>query len=99
MTIHSGLLFDSKNDSSSFKRFDSRLIFVSEFVPEMSSRTLLTSMLRFMAASKSRTASAPMRASNSSPYCSIASRYASSDSSWPFCSGVMPASTTTNASK
>ena len=33
MTIHSGLLFDSKNDSSSFKRFDSRLILVSEFVP------------------------------------------------------------------
>ena len=33
MTIHSGLLFDSRNDSSSFKRFDSRLILVSEFVP------------------------------------------------------------------
>ena len=33
MIIHSGRLFDSMNDSSSFSRFDSRLIFVSELVP------------------------------------------------------------------
>ena len=40
-----------------------------------------------------------MRASNSSPCSSIASRYISSVSSWPRCIGVMPGSMTTKASK
>ena len=40
-----------------------------------------------------------MRASNSSPCSSMASRYISSVSSWPRCSGVMPGSMTTKASK
>ena len=34
------------NDSSSFRRFDRRLILVSEFVPRISSRTFSTSAVR-----------------------------------------------------
>ncbi len=98
-TIHSGLLPDSMKDSSSFSRLDSRLILVSERVASISSRTDSTSRCRSMVMSMSRTASAPMRASNSSPYCSSASRYISSVSSWPRSSSVMPGSTTTKASK
>ncbi len=98
-TIHSGLLPDSMNDSSSLSRFDRRLIFVSERVASMSSRTCSTSRCRSIVMSISRTASAPMRASNSSPYCSSASRYISSVSNWPRSSSVMPGSTTTKASK
>ena len=99
MTIHSGLLPDSMNDSRSFRRFDRRLILVSERVAPISSRTCRTSRCRSIVESISRTASAPMRASNSSPYCSIASRYISSVMSWPRSRGVMPGSTTTKASK
>ena len=98
-TIHSGLLPDSMNASISFRRFDRRLILVSEFVFAMSSRTLTTSDGRSIDFSSSCTASAPMRASNSSPCSSIDSRYISSVSSWPRCSEVMPGSTTTKASK
>ena len=87
------------NDSISFRRFDSRLILVSELVLAMSSRTFTTSALRSIVFSSSWTASAPMRASNSSPCFSIASRYVSSESSWPRCIEVMPGSMTTKASK
>ena len=73
-TIHSGLLPDSTKDSSSFRRFESRLILVSELVPSISSRTRTTSESRSRVESRSRTASAPMRASNSSPNFSMASR-------------------------
>ena len=98
-TIHSGLLPDSTKPSMSFRRFDSRLSFVSDFVAPISSRTLIISRCRSIVISISRTASAPMRASNSSPYCSRASRYISSVISWPRSSSVIPGSTTTNASK
>ena len=98
-TIHSGLLPDSMKDSRSFRRLERRLILVSDRVASMSSRTCSTSRCKSMVMSISRTASAPMRASNSSPYCSRASRYISSVKSWPRSSSVMPGSTTTNASK
>src|ERR1700723_865579 len=70
-TIHSGLLPDSMNASMSFSRLESRLILVSELVFAMSSRTLTTSAAKSMDLSSSCTASAPMRASNSSPCSSI----------------------------
>ena len=47
-TIHSGLLPDSMNDSSSFRRFDRRLSLVSEEVPAISSRTFTISGGRSM---------------------------------------------------
>ncbi len=87
------------NASMSFKRLDSRLIFVSEFVFAMSSRTFTTSDGRSIDFKSSWTASAPMRASNSSPCSSMDSRYISSVSNCPRCSEVMPGSTTTKASK
>ena len=87
------------NASMSFKRFDRRLIFVSEFVFAMSSRTFTISDGRSMDLSSSCTASAPIRASNSSPCSSMDSRYISSVRSWPRCKDVMPGSTTTKASK
>ncbi len=43
MTIHSGLLPDSMKLSSSFRRLDRRLSFVSDEVLAISSRTLITS--------------------------------------------------------
>src|SRR5882672_9002491 len=98
-TIHSGLLPDSMKASMSFRRLDSRLILVSEFVFAMSSRTFTTSDGRSMDFRSSWTASAPMRASNSSPCSSMDSRYISSVSNCPRCSEVMPGSTTTKASK
>ncbi len=52
-TIHSGLLPDSMKASMSFRRFDRRLILVSEFVFAMSSRTLTTSEGRSMDLSSS----------------------------------------------
>ena len=99
MTIHSGLLPDSMNDSSNFNRLERRLIFVSDRVAPISSRTCNISRCKSIVDSISRTASAPILASNSSPYCSIASRYISSVINCPRSSGVMPGSTTTNASK
>ena len=77
ITIHSGLLVESVKDSSNFRRFDKRLILVSELVLEIASRTPATSPSRSSDNNRSRTASAPMRASNSLPYCSMASRYVS----------------------
>jgi len=49
------------NDSSSFRRFDRRLILVSELVAAMSSRTLTTSACRSRLFSSSCTASAHAR--------------------------------------
>ena len=72
--IHSGLLPELKNDSINFKRLPKRFNLVSEPVSAISSRILLTSSLRSMVLSKLKIASAPMLASNSSPYSSTASK-------------------------
>ena len=48
MTIHSGLLPDSTNDSISFRRLERRLSLVSEEVPAISSRTFTISCGRSM---------------------------------------------------
>ena len=80
MTIHSGLLPESSNASINFKRFVNFLIFVSEFVASISSRITSISFAKLMLRNNSCTASAPIRASNSSPYSSMACRYISSDS-------------------
>ena len=82
MIIHSGLLPESTNASISFRRLDSFLILVSEFV----CRDLFAQLDDFARSdpcvfSSSWIASAPILASNSSPYSSIASRYSSSVSS------------------
>ncbi len=74
ITIHSGLLPDSRKDSTSFARLDSLFSLVSDFVELISSRSLTASTCRSMPLSNSKTASAPMRASNSSPFSWMASR-------------------------
>ena len=95
MTIHSGLLPEPWKASISFRRLDSFLILVSEVVCGISSRRRPISCSRSIAVSSSNTASAPIRASNSSPNSSSASKYCSSFSSWPFSSVVRPGSITT----
>ncbi len=71
--IHSGLLPDLSKASISFKRFDSFLIFVSEFVWGISSRRCSISTLRLISIMRSWIASAPILAVNSSPNSSMAS--------------------------
>ncbi len=99
MIIHSGLLPDCWNDSSSFKRLVIFLRLVSELIDGSSSRIAATSASTSRCLSRSNTASAPILASNSSPCSSNASRYSSSLSSWLRSRVVMPGSVTTNDSK
>ena len=97
--IHSGLLPDVKNASISLRRLVTFLRRVSELIEGNSSRICSICSAKLIARSNSRTASAPILASNSSPYSSNASRYVSSVSIWPRSSVVMPGSITTNDSK
>ena len=86
-TIHSGLLPDSMNDSSSFRRLDRRLSLVSEVVPPISSRILITLGLEVERAAAARARlrrPCARRTRRRAPRC--ASRYISSVSSWPRCS-------------
>ena len=73
ITIHSGLFPEPWKASMSFKRLDSFLILVSEFVCGISSRRTLISSFRSSWVSRSKIASAPIFATKSSPYCSSAS--------------------------
>ena len=95
ITIHCGLLPDSMKESTSFSRLIKRLSLVSDLVASISSRNLRDSDSRSISFNRSWTASAPIRASNSSPCSSIASRYCSSLSSCPRSSVVSPSSMTT----
>ena len=95
MIMYSGRLPESIKASTSFTRFEKRLSFVSERVPPMSSRNCFSSSFRLMVRSNSKTASAPIFATNSSPNSSTASRYCSSVSKVPRSSVVMPSSSTT----
>ena len=99
ITIHSGRLLESLKASSSFRRLENFFNLVSDSVPAISSRIWAISLGILMAFSSSRTASAPIRASKSSPYSSMASRYCSSDKIWFFSRVVIPGSMTTKASK
>ena len=81
ITIHSGLLFESRNASSSCRRFDIFFNLVSEPVCGIAWRSSSISPSTSMSFSKSCTASAPILATNSSPYCSSAVKYSSSSSS------------------
>ena len=73
MIIHSGLLPEFWKASMSFRRFESFLILVSEFVCGISSRRVAISSSRSRSMRRSWIASAPIFAVNSSPYCSSAS--------------------------
>ena len=79
--IHSGRLFDATNDSITLRRLENFLIFVSEFVELISSRRIFISSFKSIDFNKSKMASAPILASNSSPCSSTVSRYSSSVSS------------------
>ena len=70
MIIHSGLLPDLTKASMSLRRLESFLILVSELVAGISSRSCATSPSISRLSSSCCTASAPIRASNSSPYSS-----------------------------
>ena len=98
-TIHSGLLPESLKDSANLRRLDKRFSLVSDLVVSISSRSVSTSFSSLISFSRSRIASAPIRASNSSPNSSKASRYCSSVNTWQGSSVVIPGSTTTKASK
>ncbi|CSI44085.1 Uncharacterised protein [Vibrio cholerae] len=76
--IHSGLLPDATNASTSFRRLVSFLRLVSELVVSSSSRICSASAGRSIDASRSLIASAPIFAVNSSPHSSKRSRYSSS---------------------
>ena len=71
--IHSGLFPDLSKASMSLSRLESFLILVSELVCGISSRSCSISALRLISLIKSRIASAPILAVNSSPYSSMAS--------------------------
>ena len=97
--IHSGLLPDNWKDSNNFKRLVIFLRLVSELIEGNSSRIATTSASTSSALSNSKTASAPIFASNSSPCSSSASKYSSSVRSWLRSSVVIPGSDTTYDSK
>ena len=80
ITIHSGLLPESRKDSNSFRRLDIFLSLVSEPVCGISARSSSISPSTSMSFNRSCTASAPILAINSSPYCSRALKYSSSSS-------------------
>ena len=71
--IHWGLFPDLTKYSTSFSLLVSLFILASDFVEFSSSRSLIVSWFRSRASSISKIASAPILATNSSPYCSIAS--------------------------
>ena len=74
MIIHSGLLPDRMKASMTFSRLVSFLILVSDRVAASSSRSSPSSTSRSISCNRERMASAPMRASNASPYFSMVSR-------------------------
>ncbi len=76
--IHSGLLPEVWKASISFRRLLIFFRLVSELMVGNSSRICLISVARSMPFNKSRIASAPILASNSSPCSSSTSRYSSS---------------------
>ena len=73
-TIHSGLIPDLLNASSTFRRLEIFFILVSEPVVAISLRKLSISERMFILANKSRIPSAPMLARKSSPYSSVFAR-------------------------
>ena len=95
MTIHSGRMPERWKPSRTFRRLAIFLTLASELVTWISSRRRSTSRSTSMDLSSSRTPSAPIAATNSSPYSSVLARKSSSVSSWLRLSGVMPGSTTT----
>ena len=95
MIIHSGLLPEAANASINFKRLVIFLRLVSLPISGSSSRICATSPSKSICFSKAKTASAPIKASNSSPCSSNASRYSSSVSIWLFSNVVKPGSVTT----
>ena len=78
MIIHSGLLPEVWNASISFKRLLIFLRLVSELIVGNSSRICLISVASSIPFNRSRIASAPILASNSSPCSSSTSKYSSS---------------------
>ena len=74
MIIHSGLIPDLWNASSTFRRLAIFLILVSESVPSSALRSASMSRFRSSWRSSSRTPSAPIMAENSSPNSSTLDR-------------------------
>ena len=92
-TIQLGLMPERLKASITFWRFAFFLIFSSE--PVMSSRIFSISASRSMSSSSFLTPSAPISATNSSPYSMRFASWSSSVMMLNFFSGVMPGSTTT----
>ena len=92
-TIHSGLIPDFLNASSSFRRLAFFLILSSEPLGSLRSFSMEPSMS--MPCSRSLMPSAPILAWNSSPYSLNLASKSSSDMMLYFFSGVMPGSVTT----
>ena len=100
MIIHSGRPPERKNASTTFRRFANFFGFSSVVASAISTRNSSRNFSRSISSSMTRTASAPMPATNvSSPYSSWASKYSSSDKSCPFFSGDRSGSSTMKCSK